>query len=90
MSYTKSYLRMPCSINGRLAPSQYFITSCDTGTRPCILQRWIESTTYNDKYSKSGSCVTDHNIILRNLVHECETMVFIKNPKEPVQSKPCE
>ena len=39
---------------------------------------------------RSGRCVSDHNIILRNLVHRYEPKVFIKNPKEPVQSKPCE
>ena len=33
-----------------LAPLQYFITSYDTGTRPCILQRWIEATLYIDEH----------------------------------------
>ena len=35
-----------------LAPLQYLITSYDTGTRPRILQRWIEATIYNDESSK--------------------------------------
>ena len=35
--------------NGRLSPLQYLITSYDTGTRPRILQRWIEATIYNDE-----------------------------------------
>ena len=28
---------------------------------------------------RSGSCVNNHNIILHNLVHKCETKVFVKN-----------
>ena len=35
--------------NGTLAPLQYLITSYDMGTRPCILQRWIEATINNDE-----------------------------------------
>ena len=50
--------------NGRLAHLQYLITSYDIGTRPCILQRLIESTIYNDESSKYGSYVrwTQHNL----------------------------
>ena len=47
-------------------------------TRPRILQRWIETTIYNDESSKSGSCVTNHNIVLRNLGYKCEPKVFIE------------
>ena len=64
--------------NGILAPLQYLITSYYTGTRPHILQRWIEATIYNDKYSKSGSCVVEHNTILRNLGYKGEPKVFIQ------------
>ena len=53
--------------NGTLAPLQYLITSYDMGTRPHILQRWIEATIYNDESSKYGSCVNYHNTILCNL-----------------------
>ena len=42
---------------GTLPPLQYLITSYDMGIIPCILQRWIEATIYNDESSKSGSCV---------------------------------
>ena len=63
---------------GTLAPLQYLITSYDTGTRPCILERWIEATIYNDESSKNGSCVTDHNIFLRNLGYKCGPKVFIE------------
>ena len=38
----------------------------------------IEATIYNDESSKSGSCVTDHNIILRNLGYKFEPNVFIE------------
>ena len=54
------------------------ITSYDTGTRPCILQRWIEATIYNDESSKSGNYVDDHNIILGNLGYKIEPKVFIE------------
>ena len=64
--------------NGTLSPLQYLITSYDMGTRPCILQRWIKSTIYNDESSKYGSCVTNHNIILSNLGYKYEPKVFIK------------
>ena len=47
-------------------------------TRPHILQGWIEATIYNDESSKSGSCLTDHNIVLRNLGYKCERKVFIE------------
>ena len=53
------------------------ITSYDTGTRPRILQRWIEATIYNAESSKYGSCVTDRNIVSRNLGYKCEPKVFI-------------
>ena len=39
---------------------------------------------------RSGNCVGEHNIILCNLGHRYEPKVFVKNPKEPVQSKTCE
>ena len=39
---------------------------------------------------KSGICVGKHNTILHNLGYRCEPKVFFKNPKKPVQSKPCE
>ena len=61
-----------------LAPLQYLITSYDTDTRPCILQRWIEATIYNDESSKSRSCVSEQNTILRNLGYRCEPKVFVK------------
>ena len=64
--------------NGTLAPLQYFITSCDMGTRPRILQRWIEATIYNDESSKYESYVTKRNTILRNLGYICEPKVFIE------------
>ena len=48
------------------------------GTIPCILQRWIEATIYNDESSKYGSCVFDRNIVLRNLGYRCEEKVFIE------------
>ena len=64
--------------NRTLPPLQCLITSCDTGTIPRILQRWIEATIYNDESSKSGSCVTNHNIVLRNLGYRCEPKVFIE------------
>ena len=54
------------------------ITSYDTGTRPHILQRWIEATIYNDESSKYGSCVIDHNIVLCNLGYKGEPKVFIE------------
>ena len=63
---------------GTVDPLQYLITSYDTNTRPRILQRWIEATIYNDESSKSGGCVTEHNIILRNLGYKGETKVFIE------------
>ena len=47
-------------------------------TRPCILQRWIEATIYNDESSKYGSCVTHHNIVLCNLDYKGEPKVFIE------------
>ena len=53
-------------------PLQYLIASYDTGTRPCILQRWIESTIYNDESSKYGSGVIDRNIVLCNLGYRGE------------------
>ena len=64
--------------NGTLAPLEYLITSYDMGTRPRILQMWIEATIYNDESSKSGSCVGEHNTILRNLGYICESKVFVK------------
>ena len=67
--------------NGTLAPLQYLIASYDRGTRPHILKRWIEATIYNDESWKSGSCVTDHNIILHNLGYKCEPKVFIENQR---------
>ena len=63
---------------GTLAPLKYLITSYDTGTRPRILQRWIEATIYNEESSKYGSYVTDHNIVLCNLGYRCEPKVFIE------------
>ena len=48
------------------------------GARPCILQRWIKATIYNDESSKYGSCVTNHNIVLCNLGYKCEPKVFIE------------
>ena len=48
--------------NGTWTPLQYLITSYDTGTTPHILQRWIESTIYNDESSKYGSYVTEHSL----------------------------
>ena len=60
------------------------------GTRPRILQRCIEATIYNDESSKYGSCVGEHNTILHNLGYKCKPKVFVKYPKEPIQSKPCE
>ena len=47
-------------------------------TRPCILQRWIEATIYNDESSKSGSCVVENNTILHKLGYRCEPKVFVK------------
>ena len=47
-------------------------------TRPCILQKWIEATIYNDESSKSGSRVVEHNTILRNLGYKGEPKVFIQ------------
>ena len=47
-------------------------------TRPRILQRWIEATIYNDKSSKSGSYVGEHNTMLRKLGYRCEPKVFVK------------
>ena len=69
---------MICSNNGTLAPLQYLITSYDTGTRPRILQRWIEATICNDESSKYGSYVTDHSIFLCNLGYKYEHKVFIE------------
>ena len=48
-NHIKNHIR-GCHVqyNGTLAPLQYLITSYDTGTRPRILQRWIEATIYND------------------------------------------
>ena len=66
------------NISKTLSPLKYLITSYDMGTRPLILQRWIEATIYNDEYSKYGICVTNHNIILCNLVYKCEPKVFIE------------
>ena len=63
---------------GKLSPLQYLITSYDTGTRPHILQRWVEAAIYNDESSKYISCVTDRDIILCNLGHKCEPKAFIK------------
>ena len=63
---------------GTLALLQYLITSYDVGTRTRILKRWIEATIYNDESSKSGSCVTEHNIILHNLGYKGEPKVFVK------------
>ena len=34
-----------------LAPLQYLSTSYDMGIKPCILQRWIEATIYNNDES---------------------------------------
>ena len=39
---------------------------------------------------RSGNYVSEHNIVLRNLDHRYELKDFVKNPKEPVQSKPFE
>ena len=39
---------------------------------------------------RSGNYVSEHNIILHNLGYRYEPKVFIKNPKEPVQSIPSE
>ena len=36
---------------GTLAPLQFLSTSYDTGMKPCILQRWIEATIYNNDES---------------------------------------
>ena len=47
-------------------------------TRPRILQMWIEATIYNDEFSKFGSCVVEHNIILCNLGYKGEPKVFVK------------
>ena len=47
-------------------------------TRPHILQRWIEATIYNDKYSQSRSCVVEHNTILRNLGYRDEPKVIVE------------
>ena len=76
---------------GTLDPSQYLSTSYDTGTRPRTLQRWIEPQyTIMVSLQRSGSRGHKWSIILCNLVHRWGTKVFINNPKEPVQSKPCE
>ena len=48
------------------------------GTRPCILQRWIKATIYNDESSKYGSYVTDQNIILHKLGYRGEPKVFVE------------
>ena len=64
-----------------LAPLQHLSTSYDMGTRPCILQRWIKATIYNDESSKSGSCVGEHNKILRNLGYRWKPKVFVKIQK---------
>ena len=61
-------------------------------TRPHILQRWIEATIYIDESSKPRSCVTDHNIVLRNLGYKCEPKVFIeiqKNQYNPYHVNTC-
>ena len=63
---------------GTLAPLQYLSTSYDTGARPCILQRWIEATIYNDESSKFGNCVVEHNTILCKLGYRGEPTVFIE------------
>ena len=39
---------------------------------------------------RSRNCVSEHNIILCNLGYRYEPKVFVKNLKEPVQSRPCE
>ena len=40
---------------------------------------------------RSRNYVSEHNIILHNLGHIYEPKVFVKkNPKKPVQSRPCE
>ena len=39
---------------------------------------------------RSGNCVSEHNIILCKLGYRYEPKVFVKNPKELVQSRPCE
>ena len=39
---------------------------------------------------RSGNYVSEHNIILHNLGYRYEPKVFVKNPKELVQSMPCE
>ena len=62
------------------------------GTRPRILQRWIEATIYNDESSKYGSCVSEHNTILHNLGYRCEPKVFIKiqrNQYNPIHVNRC-
>ena len=86
MSYTKSYLRMPCSI--------YWNTSSFTIFEYIIWYGF--KTTYITQYTimmslqRSRNCVSKHNIILRNLGYRYEPKVFVKNPKEPVQFRPCE
>ena len=62
--------------NETLSPLKYLITSYDMGIRPCILQRWIEATIYNDESSKYESYVTENNMILCNLGYICEPKVF--------------
>ena len=92
MSYTMSYLRMLCSI--------YWNTISFTNVWLHHII-WVQNHVYykgglKPKYTimmslqRFGSRVNDHNIILCKLVHRYETKVFVKNPKKPVQSKPCE
>ena len=47
-------------------------------TKPCVLKRFIESTIYNDKFSKYGSSAVKHNTILHNLGYRGEPKVFIE------------
>ena len=92
ISYTKSYLRMLCSI--------YWNTSSFTNVWLHHIIRVQNHVYYKGgskpqytimmSFERSGSCVHRYNIILCNLVHRRGNKVFINNPKELVQSKPCE
>ena len=83
---------MLCSIYWNTNSFTILSTSYSTGTRPHILQRWVEATIYNDESSKSGSCVTDRNIVLHNLGYRGEPKVFIgiqRNQYNPSHVNKC-
>ena len=61
-------------------------------TRPCILQRWIEATIYNDESSKYRSSGAEYNTILRKLGYRGEPKVFVeiqRNKYNPYHVNKC-